>query len=408
MGEQFNLRQQASVFAVLRGQPGRIARISVWAVALCAGITRPVWRAQALLHAGEIVMSDFSDTGFDWQFGGFTQTLGAGQIRLQDMSDGWGGAGAAVGLLDLSGLAEGRWVIDLTPEAANRVDGFALELYDDSPTPRSGKWPLTLSSLTPGAPATLVSSDVLGRPQSGVGDYANLDLSRISSWQILGEWQSAGPFDVSFDRVAISDEIAPPPPYAGAELDAAWRAEATTRIDAIRKSDLEVHVVDALGNPIRDAVVDVHMQRHAFGFGSAVTAVRLRDDDPQYAEYKSKIAELFNVATIENNLKWEPWEGEWGAAFTQEGAVAAIDWLTSRKIDVRRHVLVWPGAGYLPQDIEQMIADGTLTEQEQVDMRRRIAERIASVAAATEGGISSWDVINETRANHVLMDLLSE
>ncbi len=37
-----------------------------------------------------------------------------------------------------------------------------------------------------------------------------------------------------------------------------------------RKSDLTLTVQDAFGNPIEDAIVSVHMKKHAFKFGTQV------------------------------------------------------------------------------------------------------------------------------------------
>ena len=106
---------------------------------------------------------------------------------------------------------------------------------------------------------------------------------------------------------------------------------------------MHVTVTDALGHPLPNATVGVHMQKHEFGFGSAVQADRLASNDPAQDMYKQKVQQLFNITTIENHLKWQPWVGEWGSNFTQAQATAAVDWLNSRGIAVRGHNMVWPG-----------------------------------------------------------------
>ena len=150
------------------------------------------------------------------------------------------------------------------------------------------------------------------------------------------------------------------------------------------------------------------MQEHEFNFGSAVQGVRLRDNNPVHATYKQKVAELFNMATLENDLKWPPWEGEWGSNFTQQGAENAVDWLRAQQIDVRGHTLVWPGYDNLPQTMKNVLNGAPLDAAEQQQMRNLIANHIADVAGRFSGQLAAWDVINETRTNHDVMDNLAE
>lgn len=371
--------------------------------AIAFGATQPT-------ESAELVLSNFNNSGFNYTFDNFTQTVGPTNVRLRDTTNGWGGGGITTPL-NLSSFSNGRLVVDLIPQSGNGVSSFDIELIESlngGQSQRSGKWTFNVSSLTPGMPVTLVSQSLLSAPNAGIGDYANLNLANISTWQVLGEFGSPAPFDLRFDRVAVSTDVAAPPRYNGAEPNAPWRAEAVTRIDALRKADLNVQVVDAIGNPVPNAAVSVAMQQHEFGFGSAVQASRLRDNAAQHTTYKSKVAELFNMATLENDLKWPPWEGEWGSNFSSTGAISALNWLNSRGIRNRGHVMVWPGSANLPADIRQMLADSNLTPSEQQTVRNRIAAHINEVAAATNDKVVAWDVINETRTNHDLMDELSE
>ena len=112
----------------------------------------------------------------------------------------------------------------MIPNAGNGANLFDLELIDSSG--RTGKWSFGVSNLETGTPGTLVSTTTLANPSHGIGDFANLNLSDITTWQILGTFSSPAPFDLSFDRVVISDNAQAPPAYPGAEPDAPWRAEA--------------------------------------------------------------------------------------------------------------------------------------------------------------------------------------
>lgn len=384
-------------------QPTHVLRRRLFAIAILSVLCSPTARA-------DFTLADFNGGGFDWRWGGFNDTPGASSVHLLDTEDGWGGAGFNVNNLDFSSLADEYLVIDLIPQATNGVSQFDIEFIETTSggqTTKSGKWTFDVSGLTPGVPASLVASTPLSSPGSGLGDFQNLDLSQIESWQVLGEFNSPGPFDIRFDNIGVTGEA--PPPYPGAEPDAAWRSLAASRIEANRKADFTVNVVDASGAVVPNATVSAAMLQHEFGFGSAVQGYRLRDNNPQYDQYKSKVAELFNVATLENNLKWPPWEGEWGGQWTQQGALNALDWLAGQGIDARGHVMVWPGYNNLPADIKQMLDfGGGLSTAEQQTVRNRIAARIAELGVATDGKLVAWDVINETRTNNDLMSELSE
>ena len=355
-------------------------------------------------RAAEFVFSDFNATGFDYTFAGFSQQTGGSSVRVSDSSDGRGGAGL-FRTLDLSAMADQRWAVDFTVNPGSGVDRFELELFDAKDN--TGKWSFHISNVGSGVATRMVSANTLGQPEGGIGDWQNLDLANIRRLQLLGHYGSPEPFDISFDRIAIAN-LPPPPPYKGGEPNAPWRAEAAQRIDANRKADLMVRVVDLDGNPLPDATVHLEMQQHEFGFGSAVQAWRLRDSDPRHAMYKQKVAELFNIATLENNLKWPAWEGAWGSLFTQQGAIDAINWLREHGFRVRGHNVIWPGDSHLPQDVRTLISNAPLSEEQQQQLRERIEVRITDVVGRLSDLVDEWDVVNEPRANHDVMDVLQE
>jgi GH35 family endo-1,4-beta-xylanase len=232
----------------------------------------------------------------------------------------------------------------------------------------------------------------------------NPDLDQIQLQAIFGSTQR---LNVEFDYIRVNSLGDPPPPYPGAEANAPWRAEAATRIDAIRKADLRVRVTDALGNRLPDAAVGVHMQEHEFGFGSAVAGDRLASTNPVQNTYKQKVEELFNLATVENHLKWPPWEGEWGLTFSQANAIGAVNWLAARGIDVRGHVMVWPGYDNLPNSVKSIL-NGGVTPAEEEQLRTMIDAHIQDIGEQFAGQLVAWDVVNEERTNHDIMDQLPE
>jgi GH35 family endo-1,4-beta-xylanase len=198
--------------------------------------------------------------------------------------------------------------------------------------------------------------------------------------------------------------------YAGRAMDAPWRKAAAERIEKHRKGDLTVTVVDAAGKPVPNATVKVRMTKHAFAFGSAVQARRVAGESAEDARYKQAIAELFNAIVFENDLKWRDWESPGRPAMVMK----ALDWLDSKGIAARGHVLVWPGWGskmnpewkYLPDDLKRLADEKPEGWQQQ--MRDRLDARVTGAATALRGRLTEWDVINETWSNHVVMDLLGK
>jgi GH35 family endo-1,4-beta-xylanase len=189
--------------------------------------------------------------------------------------------------------------------------------------------------------------------------------------------------------------------YEGRDLDAPWRALADARIEQIRKSNLEISVLDKNGNPVNDASVRVEMQKHDFGFGSALVTCRFPGNNCFDQTYVDKVLDLdgeghgFNVGVNENALKWRAWEQEWLG--TPEEMVAAFKWLDEQGVTMRGHNLIWPGSDFLPTDINENLND--------IDyLRNRIDARIEEMINHPELStiVRDWDVLNEITTNRTL------
>jgi GH35 family endo-1,4-beta-xylanase len=186
--------------------------------------------------------------------------------------------------------------------------------------------------------------------------------------------------------------------YGGFEDDAAWRTTAATRIENLRKANMEFTVLDNDGNAVNDATVRVRMQRHDFDFGTAVKASRFPQGREFNATFVDKINNLdghghgFSAVVFENDLKWPAWEDEWIS--TNEQTRRTLQYLSERNIDIRGHVLLWPGwdnmpdrmeanasnSGYLKQEIEKHMVDFLQTEN-------------------FDEYVKDWDVLNEINTN---------
>ena len=198
-------------------------------------------------------------------------------------------------------------------------------------------------------------------------------------------------------QLALADLPVTKLTYRGREPDAAWRQAAAERIDKYRKAELTVTVRDAKGKPVPDADVHAALTRHEFEFGTCVAAARIVSQSDE--KYRQVTREMFNTATIENNLKWVPLAGDWGGAFTLDRAQKAVDWLRAQGFRVRGHVLVWPGWHNLPKSLKAK-------EKQPEQLRAEVEKHIRELATAMRGKLTYWDVMNEPFDNHDLMDIL--
>ena len=176
----------------------------------------------------------------------------------------------------------------------------------------------------------------------------------------------------------------------------AWRDAAEKRIDEIRKDTLTVRVMDAGGRPVAGATLKVTMTAHEFGFGTAVAARQLFGEGEDSERYRQFIRDNFNMAVLENDLKWPQWERD------RQPALAAIKWLRENGIArVRGHTLVWPSWRWLPKELKALEADPPA-------LRERVRAHIEDIVKATRGTLAHWDVVNEPFSEKDLMTILGD
>ncbi|MHB8970943.1 MAG: endo-1,4-beta-xylanase [Pirellulaceae bacterium] len=168
--------------------------------------------------------------------------------------------------------------------------------------------------------------------------------------------------------------------------NAAWSAEedlfqgAAQRIEAHRKSDAALVVVDTAGQPLPDVRVKVEQTRHQFLFGCNFfqfgKARNAQDEDA----YRTQFADLFNYATLAFYWpSYEPRQGQPQHAYTQEVA----QWCHDHGITTKGHPLAWNyfEPRWLPDDLREV--------------RRLQMERITDCVTRFRGLIDIWDVVNE-------------
>lgn len=312
-----------------------------------------------------------------------------------------------------------QWEIRYRVLPNNTATAFRTVYVDDdgpgATNPRRGTeydYDFNIAGVTPAQGWQTITKPFSNFADTGTA-YANdpgdgIQNPGLKQLQLQSVYGSTGRLNVEVDYVKINSSAEPPPAYPGAESNAPWRAVAAAKIDTLRKADLHVTVTDALGHPLPNATVGVHMKKHEFGFGSAVQADRLASNDPAQDMYKQKVQQLFNITTIENHLKWPAWVGDWGPDFTQAQATAAVNWLGSRGIAIRGHNMVWPSKENLPESVSSILNAAPLNAAQQQQLRDMIAAHIQDIGTRFAGKLRAWDVVNEPRANHDIMDNLPE
>ncbi len=243
-------------------------------------------------------------------------------------------------------------------------------------------------------------------PFEAVRDYPPGEANLIVMVGDRRQWlELADVMVLNFGRTASLDglsalAVAPAITYAGREPDAPWRQAAKQRITEHRMAALKVRVVDTAGRPIEGATVTVRQTRHEFNFGNAApVAYRLLPEgggfDPREA---AETYRLFNSVSTEVGLKWHNWAR--GAAH-QAAMVRALQHMQQAGLKVHGHVLVWPGERFLPPEAKALLNDPAA-------LRAAVDAHLVDILTQTRGLVDVWDVVNEPRANHLLMDVLGE
>jgi endo-1,4-beta-xylanase len=188
--------------------------------------------------------------------------------------------------------------------------------------------------------------------------------------------------------------------YDGREPDAPWRAAAAERIAKLRRGQLTVKVADKAGQGVAGAKLTVRMQRHLFGFGSAVDIGLLSGlsttlPPADQLRYRSLVDEMFSRIVPENGLRVgnidadadpkKPWEDN-----TRRRTGTAVQWMLQwaqdRKMTTRGHYLCW---GYLePWAAAEVLKGGTQ------GLLARYDRHFRHVLPFCAAYVDEWDALN--------------
>lgn len=195
------------------------------------------------------------------------------------------------------------------------------------------------------------------------------------------------------NSLGLEDMPVTPITYNGQDPDADWRAPAEERISQIRKGAVDIRVVDENGDILEGASVKVEMLKHQFGFGTAVAASELINNET----YRNRVLDDFNEVVFENDLKWPQFQN----SSTHLRIKRAMDTLDAHGIAIRGHNIIWPSYRFTPDIVETLKDDPE-------NLRKVIDAHIDEVTSFTKGRLNDWDVMNEPYTEHDIQDILGD
>lgn len=153
-------------------------------------------------------------------------------------------------------------------------------------------------------------------------------------------------------------------------------------------------VRDAAGLPLRDTLIHIEQQRHAFAFGNiGFDLIPLANGDRDFTPgvfggastrlelLADLFGEVFNAATLP--FYWRGFEPERGRPDTARLARAAR-WFADRDVAVKGHPLVW-----------HTLAPTWLSSATEDEVMAAVRSRITREVADFAGLVDTWDAINE-------------
>ncbi|NQU21657.1 MAG: endo-1,4-beta-xylanase [Candidatus Nealsonbacteria bacterium] len=155
-------------------------------------------------------------------------------------------------------------------------------------------------------------------------------------------------------------------------------------IEANRKSNATVRVVDAAGQPVAGVSVQAAQIRHDFLFGCNIYRFDRFKTDADNAAYKRGFEELFNAATV--GFYWRSYEPQRGKP-QYEYTDKVVAWCAERGIRCKGHPLLWGHEAGIP-----VWSDG----QPAAEIQR---QRVSEIIRRYRGRIDFWEVVNE--ASHI-------
>jgi len=195
-----------------------------------------------------------------------------------------------------------------------------------------------------------------------------------------------------FDRVMRHLEI----------KNALTRDRINADIEANRKGNLTVAVVDEKGLPVKDATVSIKLKKHEFLHGANIFMLDELESEQKNEKYKDDFAEIFNQATLP--FYWCDLEPEQGKprfsknspkVYRSPAPDLCLEFCEERNITPKEHCLTYVDftPSWVPNDVYKT--------------KLLLEKRYAELAERYSGRIHGWEVINETLCGNYKNDPLA-
>ncbi|MFW6062501.1 MAG: endo-1,4-beta-xylanase [Planctomycetota bacterium] len=173
-------------------------------------------------------------------------------------------------------------------------------------------------------------------------------------------------------------------------------ADAKENIEKIRKTDVELHLVDRNGEPLANTEIEVAQMRHHFPFGDNMwgldTMYRFNEADTDKGRYwKLCFADVLNAANAlcywtERPRNDGPKTEDIQGYPKLDGFHYCVDWAASQGLTVKGHPLFWSIQKCVPEWVKRYDYETQL----------KFAEvRVRQLIAGVRGRVKIWDVVNE-------------
>ncbi|MBN1766120.1 MAG: endo-1,4-beta-xylanase, partial [Sedimentisphaerales bacterium] len=173
---------------------------------------------------------------------------------------------------------------------------------------------------------------------------------------------------------------------SGTVVNADWESDANTRIEQIRKRDVQITVVDTEGYPVQDINVDIQQIKHRFAFGTCMANSQMSN-----TSYKNFVLDHFEWAVCENEAKWE-WTEPSRDSVSYTDADNIYNWCAANDIIMRGHCLFWEQPSHVQTWVQNLPYATYPTSSELLD---EVNERIDSAMNHFKNKYVHWDVDNE-------------
>jgi GH35 family endo-1,4-beta-xylanase len=178
--------------------------------------------------------------------------------------------------------------------------------------------------------------------------------------------------------------------YQGIEDTASWRKIALANIEKNRKGLASLNLT-LKGKPLSSGDVRIRLLRHHFNWGVGLRAIDIQSK-PSLID---SISQNFNLIVLINDLKMK----FWGKQVSKSNTIELLKKIQQKGINVKGHVLVWPGFQHLPSDYQT-------NKNNPKKIKSLVNLHLDEILTKTKGLIDRWDVVNEVNTNVDLQGIM--